>query len=215
MDLVNVIAIVLGLLGAALGSLGWWKAREAKALAAGAYRMAQEAQRAAAEASRAASAAHAAQTRTHLSQEAARALHEPLLTSPRTETMANIVVRSGSTLGQDLPTNQGSGSGLIGIFLINEGPAVAHAMQLHATFPNGTRRSSDLLRTLSAHKEVTLFAQVVPADFGADDPLHVLYQIAYQDGNGEQAFERDIRVEGGWKGPWKTYIEPKQIIETK
>jgi hypothetical protein len=211
MDILNVIAIVLGLVGSALGGLGWWKVNEAKARTTDAYRLAQEAKQAAAEATKIAREAEAAaRAAWHDPPHEEPRAEEPLSKSPRSASTAKIVVRSGSVPGHDLPTNQGSGSGLIGIFLVNEGPAPAHAMQLRATFPNGTRRSSEIHRTLSAHKEVTLFAQVVPADFGADDPLHVLYQIAYQDGNGEQAFERDIRVEGGWKGPWQTFIEAKK-----
>jgi hypothetical protein len=216
MDVISLAAALLGLAGIALGSLGWWKANQARAIAEDAARAAQEAKLAAA----AATATRAAEP-SATPQPAANsqpALPSPLevaasaptvATPPRTENSAHIVVRSGSNPGEDLPTNQGTGSGLIGIFLVNEGPAPAHEMQLHATFPNGTRRSSELHRTLSAHKELTLFAQVVPPDFGADDPLHVVYQIDYQDGDGQQGFERDIRLEGGWKGPWKTYIEAK------
>ena len=209
MNLSDLMAIVLGVAGAVLGCLGWWKASEAKVIAAGAFRGAQEAKQAAKDAQQSVAGAEAAaRAVSHRSQDTVRALEVPLSAAMRAGA-ATITVRSGSKPGEDLPTNQGAGSGLLGIFLINEGPAAAHAMQLHATFPNGTRRSSELHRTLSAHKELTLFAQVVPADFGEEDPLHVLYQIAYMDGNGDQAFERDIRVEGGWKGPWKTFIEAK------
>jgi hypothetical protein len=210
LDVLSVITAVLGLAGIVLGGLGWWKASEAKAIADRALRAAQEPKRIVADAPPVAAETRAVTTAE--SQPAVVTARAPV--APRAEPVdaeqtARLVVRSGSNAGEDLPTNQGSGSGLIGIFLINEGPAPAHDMQLHVTFPNGTRRSSELHRTLSAHKELTLFAQVVPPDFGAADPLHVRYEIAYQDGNGEQALERDIRLEGGWKGPWKTFIETK------
>jgi hypothetical protein len=227
MDIVGFLAIVLGVAGVVLGGLSWWKASEAKALAASALRLAQEAKKVLADASRVAGEpAAAARAGTWPARDIARESEEAVAIPPVAPTelapqlslsthvdaaweerTANVVVRSGSSPDHDLPTNQGTGSGLIGIFLVNEGPANAHAMQLRATFPNGTQRRSESQRSLSAHKELTLFAQVVPPDFGAHDPLHVLYQVAYRDGNGEQELERTIRVEGGWKGSWKTFIE--------
>jgi hypothetical protein len=212
MDVLSVFGAILGLAGIVLGGLGWRKASEAKAIANSALHLhlqaAQEAKRPVAEAPQVAPETNAVATPvTQPAVVAARAPDTTQVAPGDAEQTARLVVRSGSNPGEDLPTNQGSGSGLIGIFLVNEGPAPAHDMQLHAIFPNGTRRSSELHRTLSAHRELTLFAQVVPPDFGTADPLHVHYEIAYQDGNGEQALERDIRLEGGWKGPWKTFIE--------
>lgn len=208
MDVFSVISAVLGLVGIVLGGLGWWKASEAKAIAESAIRAAQEAKRPVASAPPVAGETKVvALAETQPAVVATRTPDASRAEPVETEQTARLVVRSGSNPGEDLPTNQGSGSGLIGIFLVNEGPAPAHDMQLHAIFPNGTRRSSELHRTLSAHRELTLFAQVVPPDFGAADPLHIRYEIAYQDGNGEQALEREIRLEGGWKGPWKTFIE--------
>jgi hypothetical protein len=119
---------------------------------------------------------------------------------------ANLVVRAGSEIGNDLPTNQGSGSGLLGVFLVNEGPAVARDLRLFATFPDGAVRSSETQRSLSAHKEMTIFAQVLPRDFGPGASIDVLYRITYRDGNGDQALERKVRLDGGWKGPWKTFL---------
>jgi hypothetical protein len=119
---------------------------------------------------------------------------------------AHLVVRPGSGVGEDLPTNQGSGSGLIGVFVVNEGPAVARELRLSATFPGGAVRSSETHRSLSARKEMTLFAQVLPQDFGPGASLDVLYRVAYRDGNGEQILERNVRLDGGWKGPWKTFL---------
>jgi hypothetical protein len=208
MDVINVISAVLGLAGIVIGGLGWWKASEAMAIANCALRAAQETKRPVAAAPPVASETNAvAMAETPPPAVATRAPVVSQAEPGDAKQTARLVVRSGSNAGEDLPTNQGSGSGLIGIFLVNEGPAPAHHMQLHAIFPNGTRRSSELHSTLSAHKELTLFAQVVPPDFGTADPLHVRYEIAYQDGNGDQALERDIRLEGGWKGPWKTFIE--------
>ena len=209
MDAFTVIAIVLGLAGAALGGLGWWQAREAAATATNASRVAQEAQQVAADAQHSAGKALAATKAGPPHAPAVGPVSEEQAAGVRPDRAANIVVRSGGSPGHELPTNQGSGSGLLGVFLVNEGPAVAHEMRLHAIFPNGTRRSSESSRTLTADKELTLYAQVTPPDFGTDDPLHVLYLIAYRDGNGEQAIERDVRVEGGWKGPWRTYIDAK------
>ncbi len=120
---------------------------------------------------------------------------------------ANLVVRPGSGVGEDLPTNQGTGSGLIGVFVVNQGPAVARELRLSATFPDGVVRSSETHRSLSAHKEMTLFAQVLPRDFGPGASMDVLYRVAYRDGNGEQMLERNVRLDGGWKGPWKTFLD--------
>jgi hypothetical protein len=208
MDTFSVIALVVAVGGAALGGLGWWQARAARMLANDAAQVAQESQRVAADAQRSAGKALAAtRTGSQPAPAAGQASEGPRAVPAQADKIANIVVRPGGSPGRDLPTNQGSGSGLLGVFLVNEGPAVAHEMRLHATFPNGTRRSSESSRTLTADKEVTLYAQVTPQDFGTDDPLHILYLIAYRDGNGEQAIERDIRVEGGWKGEWRTFIE--------
>jgi hypothetical protein len=210
MDTLSVIALVVGVAGAALGGLGWWQARAARALANDASRVAQDSQRIAADAQGTAGKALAA-TRSgpQRSPVAGQASEGPRAVPAQADKTANIVVRPGGSPGHELPTNQGSGSGLLGVFVVNEGPAVAHEMRLHATFPNGTRRSSESSRTLSADKELTLYAQVTPPDFGSEDSLHILYLIAYRDGNGEQTIERDVRVEGGWKGPWRTYIDSK------
>jgi hypothetical protein len=209
MDIVSVIAVVVGLAGAALGALAWLKAREAGTMASDAAREAQEAQRVAADAHLTATKALAA-TKAGLQPTPAGALSPEEPSSPgRADRAAHIVVRSGGSPGHELPTNQGTGSGLLGVFLVNEGPAVAHEMRLHATFPNGTRRSSESSRTLTADKELTLYAQVTPPDFGTEETLHVVYLIAYRDGNGEQTIERDVRVEGGWKGPWRTFIDTR------
>ncbi len=210
MESLSVIALVVGAAGAALGGLGWWQARAARALANDASRVAQESQRVAADAQRSAGKALAAmKTGPRRSPTAGQESEGPHAVPAHADKTANIVVRSGGSPGNELPTNQGSGSGLLGVFVVNEGPAVAHEMRLHATFPNGTRRSSEGSRTLSADKELTLYAQVTPPDFGSEDSLHVLYLIAYRDGNGDQTIERDVRVEGGWKGPWRTYIDSK------
>jgi hypothetical protein len=210
METFSVIALVVGLSGAVLGSVGWWQARAARALAIDASRVAQEAQRVAADAQRSTGKALAATRNSPQRSPAAGPEPEgPQVVAAQTGKTANIVVRSGGSPGHELPTNQGTGSGLLGVFLVNEGPAVAHDMRLHATFPNGTRRSSEASRTLSADKELTLYAQVTPPDFGTADSLHILYLIAYRDGNGEQTIERDVRVEGGWKGPWRTFIDTK------
>jgi hypothetical protein len=210
METLSVIALVVGLGGAVLGGVGWWQARAARALAIDASRVAQEAQRVAADAQRSVGKALAATRNSPQRSPAAGPESEaPRFVAAQADKTANIVVRPGGSPGHELPTNQGSGSGLLGVFLVNEGPAVAHDMRLHATFPNGTRRSSEASRTLSADKELTLYAQVTPPDFGTADSLHILYLIAYRDGNGEQTIERDVRVEGGWKGPWRTYIDSK------
>jgi len=210
METFSVIALVVGLGGAVLGGVGWWQARAARAVAIDASRDAQEAQRVGADAQRSAEKALAA-TRNGPPRSPAAGLESegPRVVAAQAGKTANIVVRSGGSPGHELPTNQGTGSGLLGVFLVNEGPAVAHDMRLHATFPNGSRRSSEASRTLSADKELTLYAQVTPPDFGSADSLHILYLIAYRDGNGEQTIERDVRVEGGWKGPWRTFIDTK------
>lgn len=123
------------------------------------------------------------------------------------DTGATIVVRPGSTVGEELPTNQGTGSGLIGVFLYNQGPATAHDLQLIATFPTGTIRRSTAHHTLSARKEGTLFVQIVPQDFGPDDGVDVAYSIRYRDVNGDHELLQPVRVQGGWKGPWATYVQ--------
>jgi hypothetical protein len=117
------------------------------------------------------------------------------------------VVRPGSTAGEELPTNQGTGSGLIGVFLYNQGPATAHDLQLIATFPTGAVRRSTAHHTLSARKEGTLFVQIVPQDFGPDDGVDVAYSIRYRDVNGNHELLQPVRVQGGWKGPWATYVQ--------
>ncbi len=117
------------------------------------------------------------------------------------------MVRPGSTAGEELPTNQGTGSGLIGVFLYNQGPATAHDLQLIATFPTGAVRRSTAHHTLSARKEGTLFVQIVPQDFGPDDGVDVAYSIRYRDVNGDHELLQPVRVQGGWKGPWATYVQ--------
>lgn len=207
MDLFTLGAALLGLAGVVLGLLAWQQAREVKSIAERALQEAKRVRPAVAEAPHpVAPSSIAAETVVQPAPDRSTELAKPPPVPHHAEQSAHIVVRAGSADGRELPTNQGTGSGLIGIFLVNDGPAVAHDLQLHAIFPNGVRRSSELHRTLTAHKELTLYAQVVPADFGADDPLNLLYQIAYRDGNGAQSFERDVRLEGGWKGPWKTSV---------
>lgn len=208
MDGFTLGAALLGLAGAVLGVLGWQQAREARSIAERALKEAAKSTSRGGDIPRAANGPLSGRPAVNPPGPEATPARPTRQPAPHvTDGTAHIVARPGSGPGRDLPTNQGSGSGLIGIFLVNEGPATAHDMQLHAVFPNGTRRSSELHRTLSAHKELTLFAQVTPADFGAHDPLHLHYLVAYRDGNGAQSLERDIRLEGGWKGPWKTYIE--------
>lgn len=207
MDAFNVIAIALGLTGAVLGGLGLWKARKAAAMAAACKQVAEEPKPAvtlAADVARDVSAAPK-------SPDQPLALMAPHMEAPKFAAVddaqtAHIVVRSGSNPGEDLPTNQGSGSGLIGIFIVNQGPAVAHDLRLTATFPNGAVRSSAEHHALSAAKELTLSAEVVPQDFGSATTVDVLYRIAYRDGNGAHELARKVRVDGGWKGPWKTFI---------
>ena len=208
MDVPTMIALALGVIGVVVGSVAWGNAREAKALAAGASRLAQELTRAATDASRTATEATAAATaRAAPGPPAAQEADAPGPAVPIDERAAKIVVRSGSTPGQDLPTNQGSGSGLIGIFVVNQGPVVARNLRLSAAFPTGAIRRSGTHHSLSAHKEMTLFAQVSPQDFGAANSVDVLYRVAYRDGNGEHELAQKVRVEGGWKGPWKTFLE--------
>lgn len=203
MDLLTTIAVVSGLAGSVLGGLGWWKASRAMAAVTDCTLVphgAVEAGHIAATANAGVNAANPP------APHVARRLEEPQGAVDNAQ-RANLVLRSGSTLGQDLPTNQGTGSGLLGVFLVNEGPAVAREVQLFATFPNGAIRNSEGRRSLSAHREMTLFAQVIPQDFGSAVTMDVLYRVAYRDGNGEQALERKVRLDGGWKGPWKTFIE--------
>jgi hypothetical protein len=201
MDVLAVVALATAAVGVVVGGLAWRDARDAKALAADATRTAAElAQRAAAADGTAAAAAPAMPA------------VPPVLIPPATsesgdERSATIAVRPGGTPGQELPTNQGSGSGLIGVFIVNGGPAVAHDLRLSATFPNGTVRASDRHGALSAHKELTLFTQVIPQDFGPGNSVDVVYRVAYRDGNGEHELAQRVRVEGGWAGRWKTYLD--------
>lgn len=203
MDFLDAVAVVSGVAGAVLGGLGWWKARSATAAVTACLGIAE-----------------AAGARTPLiagvmsdggdvtaspAPQVAQA-SEGVRSAGNDARTANLVVRRGSAVGQDLPTNQGSGSGLIGVFVVNQGPAVARELRLFATFPDGVVRSSETHRSLSAHKEMTLFAQVVPQDFGPGASMDVLYRVTYRDGNGEQALERNVRLDGGWRGPWKTYL---------
>lgn len=204
MDLPTAIAVVLGLAGAVLGGIAWWRAREAMRIAAACGETARESRDAARVAGGAAAAAVEGQVA------ALPALHEATAPVPDAADLARtarLVMRSGGGEGHKLPTNQGHGSGLIGVFLVNEGPAVAHDLRLSAIFPNGAARSSETHHALSAGKEMTLFAQVVPQDFGPEVTMEVLYRVTYRDGNGDHALEQMIRIDGGWKGPWKTYID--------
>lgn len=208
MDIFTVIATVLGLAGVVLGGLAWWKAREALARAVECNRVALESRNAAEKVTRAAdSAAAAAMVRNSPVPDVARASDVPVPGAIDLARTAKLVVRPGGTRGHEVPTNQGHGSGLIGVFLVNEGPALAHDLRLSAIFPNGSTRSSETHHALSANKEMTLFAQVIPQDFGPEATIKVLYRVTYRDGNGEHALEQHIRVDGGWKGPWKTFIE--------
>jgi hypothetical protein len=54
---------------------------------------------------------------------------------------------------------------------------------------------------------MSLFAQFLPKDFGPGASLVVLYRVAYRDGIGEQILERNVRLDGGWKGPWKKFLD--------
>ena len=203
MDLFSMIAVVSGLVGSVLGGLGWWKASRAMTAAVTCNRVSQGAVEAGPVAATANAGANSANSPA---PHVVRRPHGSQATLDNAQ-RANLVVRPGSTVGQDLPTNQGSGSGLLGIFLVNEGPAVARDIQLFTTFPNGAARNSEAHRSLSAHKEITLFAQVVPRDFGSAVTMDVQFRVTYRDGNGEQALERKVRLDGGWKGPWQTFVE--------
>jgi hypothetical protein len=206
-DGLSIVALVLGVTGVIVGGLAWRQARAATAQAA-ASRLAQEGIRSVADAGPSAKDATAA--RNARGQPRPPVSHDAVASAPaapRAEGAATLVVRAGSTPGQDLPTNQGSGSGLLGLFLVNDGPAVAHDLRLSAHFPNGTVRTSAIQQALSAHKEVTLFAQVVPEDFGSTTRVEVLYRVAYRDGNGAHDLVQRVHVEGGWAGPWKTFLE--------
>ncbi len=204
MDLFDAVAVVSGLVGAVLGGLGWWKARSVTAAAAACLSSAQ-------------AGAAGTPLMAGVASEGGDVTGNPApRVAPASERVrgpgndaqtANLVVRPGSETGHDLPTNQGSGSGLIGVFVMNQGPAVARELRLSATFPDGAVRSSETHRSLSAHKEMTLFAQVLPQDFGSGTSMEVLYRVAYRDGNGEQGLERNVRLDGGWKGPWKTFLD--------
>lgn len=204
MNLLDAAALVSGLVGAVLGGLGWWTARSATAAAAACL---SDAQAGGARPPIVAGVVRGGGVVSGPSApQVARASDRVQGTGNDAQT-ANLVVRSGSGFGEALPTNQGSGSGLIGVFVMNQGPAVARDLRLSATFPGGVVRSSEPHRSLSAHKEMTLFAQVLPQDFGPGASLDVLYQVAYRDGSGEQVLERNVRLEGGWKGPWKTFLD--------
>lgn len=203
MDLLAAGAMVAGLAGAVLGGLGWWKARAAAAAAAACLNLAQ------AETTRApVMTGFPNGGGEDMESSPPRAARAAGVRRPGDDAQrADLVVRPGSAAGQDVPTNQGSGSGLLGVFVVNQGPAVARELRFSATFPDGTVRSSESHRSLSAHKEMTLFAQVLPQDFGPGASVDVLYQVAYRDGNGEQTLERKVRLDGGWKGPWKTFLD--------
>src|SRR5688572_7555683 len=204
MDLLDAVAVVSGVAGAVLGGLGWWKARSATAAAAACLSIAQpkdvRTPRIAGVMSDGGDVTARPAPQVEQASDGVRGGGNDART-------ANLVVRSGSAVGQDLPTNQGSGSGLIGVFVVNQGPAVAKELRLSATFPDGVVRSSETYRSLSAHKEMTLFTQVLPQDFGSGSSMDVLYRVDYRDGNGEQVLERKVRLDGGWKGPWKTFLD--------
>ena len=203
MDLFDAVAVVSGVAGAVLGGLGWWKARAATAAAAACLSIAQPKD---VRTPRIAGAmSDGGDVTASVAPQVAQASGGVRGAGNDART-ANLVVRPGSDVGQDLPTNQGSGSGLIGVFVVNQGPAVARELRLFATFPDGVVRSSETHRSLSAHKEMTLFAQVLPQDFGPGASMDVLYRVTYRDGNGDQVLERNVRLDGGWRGPWKTYL---------
>jgi hypothetical protein len=207
----DVLAMVtLAVAGAALllAVLAWRTARDAKSLAAG------ELPPAAPVVDADAVVTHETGERFDTPAEATRAAPAagtgagdlPMLGVLEDESSAMLVVRRGDTPGEALPTNQGSGSGLIGLFVTNAGPGVAHDVQLFAAFPNGTIRASDPQGALASRKEAILFAQVVPQDFGPENAVDIAFRVAYRDGNGDHQLEQGVRVEGGWKGPWKTYF---------
>jgi hypothetical protein len=208
MDGLNVVALALGMTGIIVGGLAWRQARIAAERAATAVRLAQEALQAAAAAMRPATDAIAMRSaRPEADPPGVQGKDAPPSTAPSADRAATLVVRADRSPGQALPTHQGSGSGRIGLFLVNTGPAVAHDVQLFAVFPNGTVRTSGLQPALAAHKEFTLFAQVVPPDFGTATRVDVLYRVAYRDGTGPHDLVQRVHVEGGWTGPWTTYLD--------
>jgi hypothetical protein len=206
MDLLDAVAVVSGLVGAVLGGLGWWKARAATAAAVACLGIAEARTVRTPMMAGVADEHEGGEVTGNPMPQVARKL-ERVRGGANDAQTANLVMRPGSAAGQDVPTNQGSGSGLIGVFVVNEGPAVARELRLSATFPDGVVRSSETYRSLSAHKEMTLFTQVLPQDFGSGSSMDVFYRVAYRDGNGEQVLERKVRLDGGWKGPWKTFLD--------
>lgn len=130
----------------------------------------------------------------------------PEVAMPKNERTATLAVRRGETFGQALPTNQGTGTGLIGLFVTNAGPGVAHDLRLCAAFPDGALRTSDRQPALASHKEAILYVQVVPRDFESSHAVALEFRVAYRDGNGDHELVQGVRVEGGWSGPWKTYF---------
>jgi hypothetical protein len=208
MDGLSVVALALGVTGVLVGGLAWRQARAATAQAGRATRLAQEALQTAAAAMRPATDATAAwSARPEAGPPGAQGGDTPPSTAPGADRAATLVVRSDRAPGQALPTHQGSGSGRIGLFLVNTGPAVAHDVQLFAVFPNGTVRTSAIHQTLSVHKELTLLTQVIPQDFGAATRVDVLYRVAYRDGTGPHDLVQRVHVEGGWTGLWTTYLD--------
>lgn len=208
MDIVTVVALVLAVASLVVGVLAWRRAGDASAVA-------DKLEQRMVELANAAPRSNAGPDPTRVAAPASisslpRSLPEGVVLEQHAfanDTGATLVVRSGSSAGQDLPTNQGTGSGLIGIFLFNQGPATAHDLQLTATFPSGVIRRSTANHTLSARKEGTLFVQIVPQDFGPDDGVDVTYCIRYRDVNGDHELLQPVRVQGGWKGPWATYLQ--------
>ena len=208
MDIVTVAALVLAVASLVVGVLAWRRAGDASAAA-------DKLEQRMVELANATPRSNAGADPTRVAAPAStsslpRSLPEGVVIEQQAfanDTGATLVVRSGSSAGQDLPTNQGTGSGLIGIFLFNQGPATAHDLQLTATFPSGVIRRSTANHTLSARKEGTLFVQIVPQDFGPDDGVDVTYCIRYRDVNGDHELLQPVRVQGGWKGPWATYLQ--------
>jgi hypothetical protein len=193
MDIVPLMASAVGFVGVVLGGLGWWTAREAKQLARTCTRSA-------------AASPAAAPAEEPPAPQPVPAVAALAPGAPRRGATPSLVVRLGGTPGYDLPSNQGRSSGLLGLFLVNDGPTTLRDLQLSATFPNGTTRRSAVHHALSVTKEMTLFAQVVPEDFGPARTIDVRLHVAYRDAHGDQALERMVRVEGGWAGPWQTFL---------
>ena len=208
MEAVAVIALILAVMALAVAGLAWQQARKVRVMT----ERTKQRPRSEVDAGSRPSAAPAPSVAT-----AAMPQTAPLDGSRPTSVHdageagngsgATIVVRPGSTAGEALPTNQGVGTGLIGIFLYNRRPAVAHDLQLVATFPGRVIRQSSAQRTLSARKEVTLFVQILARDFNADGEVDVVYCIRYRDVNGQHELLQPVRLEGGWKGPWATYVQ--------